>query len=381
VVAAIVPLRTPAINGPNSVNATTPVQNELGLEPTELERVTDVVLMLLRPSRQPSAWELVEAVETKVDIRARWLLPIALKNLGSDSSLVQAQRAYCIGVIASDDLTAALCGREAPRNEITSTIDSLLRQSTVYRSSADLQNMLDFVARFREYAPFNNMLIRTQMPACGYYASEKDWLTRFGRKPIEDARPMLILAPMHPVMLVYDLDQTEGRPPPAHLTEFAQFVGEWDPTWLERLEQNALVRDKIAVSFKTLSSSCAGFATMARGEGGGKMRIAIHDGLDGPSRFGVLCHELAHIYLGHLGSDKDHWWPSRRELTHRTVEIEAESVAFVVTSRHGLTGASASYVSGHLGDKPIPQSVSLDLVAKVAGRIERMITEKMTARS
>ena len=32
----------------------------------------------------------------------------------------------------------------------------------------------------------------------------------FGRKLKEDARPMLILAPMHPVLTVYELDQTEG---------------------------------------------------------------------------------------------------------------------------------------------------------------------------
>jgi hypothetical protein len=27
-----------------------------------------------------------------------------------------------------------------------------------------------------------------------------------------------------------------------------------------------------------------------------------------PSKYGTLCHELAHIYLGHLGADRDHWW-------------------------------------------------------------------------
>jgi hypothetical protein len=25
----------------------------------------------------------------------------------------------------------------------------------------------------------------------------------------------------------------------------------------------------------------------------------------------VLCHELAHIYLGHLGANADGWWPAR----------------------------------------------------------------------
>ena len=57
------------------------------------------------------------------------------------------------------------------------------------------------------------------------------------------------------------------------------------------------------------------------------MRVVVHDALDEPSRFGVLCHELAHILLGHLGGDAHGWWPPRLNLDHDTVEIEAEAVA------------------------------------------------------
>jgi len=181
-------------------------------------------------------------------------------------------------------------------------------------------------------------------------------------------------------MLDFDLDQTEGAPPPKEITEFAKFEGEWKSEWLARMVQNADVHDKIRVNFKTLSSTNAGFATIAAGEGGWKMRIAIHEQLDEPSRFGVLCHELAHIYLGHLGNDKDRWWPSRRELSHRTIEVEAEAVAFIVASRFGLKGASARYVSRYLGNDPMPPSVSLDLVAKVAARLEKMTKETLKPR-
>jgi len=40
------------------------------------------------------------------------------------------------------------------------------------------------------------MLVRLQNPTCGFYATERDWDDRFGRNLKEDARPMLILAPM-----------------------------------------------------------------------------------------------------------------------------------------------------------------------------------------
>lgn len=52
-----------------------------------------------------------------------------------------------------------------------------------------------------------------------------------------------------------------------------------------------------------------------------KMRIAIHSQLDGPSQFGTLCHELAHIYLGHLRTDREHWWPSRTDLDDRSSRV------------------------------------------------------------
>lgn len=345
------------------------------------EPVKQVVLASLASGRQPSAWELLADVEGKCGLKARWELITVLEHLAEERTLTQSQRAYCSSVRASEDLTEALRGAGAPEKEIQSTIDSLLQLSRNYRGSKEFQEMVSFMGSFRDYAPFNNMLVRLQNPTCSFYATQADWARRFERRLKEDARPMLILAPMHPVMLVYDLDQTEGKPLPAEITEFAKFEGAWKPDWLARLVENARVHDRIRVDFKTLSSTNAGFATVAAGEGGWKMRIAIHDQLDEPSRFGVLCHELAHIQLGHLGSDEDHWWPSRSELNHRTIEIEAEATAFIVALRFGLKGASARYVSRHLGDKPMPPSVSLDLVAKVAARIEKMTTEVMKPRA
>ena len=240
--------------------------------------------------------------------------------------------------------------------------------------------MVSFMGGFRDYAPYNNMLVRIQNPTCSFYATEADWADRFTRQLKEDARPMLILAPMHPVMLVYDLDQTIGDSLPEELNKFAQFDGKWESSTLQRLIENAAVRDRIRVDFKNLSSTTAGFATVARETGPWKTRIVVHEGLNEPSAYGALCHELAHIYLGHLGADEDFWWPSRWNLDKQAVEVEAEATAFIVTTRLGLEGTSAEYVSRQLGGKPLPPSVSLDLVAKVAGRIEEMSARRLSRR-
>jgi hypothetical protein len=195
----------------------------------------------------------------------------------------------------------------------------------------------------------------------------------------EDARPMLILAPNGPVMLVYDLDATEGKEVPLMLVdEFSMSEGTWKQEWIDNLLENAK-NYRIQVDFKPLSSVHSGFAQYRLGEEAWKMRIVVHAGLDEPTRFGVLCHELAHILLGHFGSDGDHWWPTRFGLDHPTVEIEAEAAAYIVTRRLGLTGSSVAYVALQPHEGLVPATVSLDHIGRVVGLLERMAKEILPA--
>lgn len=354
-------------------------QLELFEKPQLAAPLRERLIELLGSRQQPSASELVRFVEQKVGMEARWELINVITDLVSCDSLTHANREYLKSLLRDESLHHALRGEEAPDREAISSIDFLLGQSLRYRDSRSFQELIDFVGRFRDYAPYNNMLVRLQNPSCGYFATAKDWWDRFKRDLKEDARPMLILAPMHPVMLVYDIDQTEGDELPDELKNFSRFEGDWDPRLLSRMIENAKGYH-IRVDVKALSSTNGGFATVARETGDSKMRIALHDGLDEPSRFGVLCHELAHILLGHLGSDFDHWWPARTNLSHAAVEVEAESVAWIVTSRFGLAGSSAAYVSRHLRDGQTPTGVSPDMIAKTAGLIERMARDSIPAR-
>jgi antirestriction protein ArdC len=102
------------------------------------------------------------------------------------------------------------------------------------------------------------------------------------------------------------------------------------------------------------------------------MRIVVREQLDPRSAHAVLCHELAHIYLGHLGSDEDNWWPCRINLPHGTVEIEAEAASYIVCQHLGITTHSADYLSDYIQDEKDFHKVSIDLVTRVASRIEAM---------
>lgn len=344
------------------------------------EEVIQYMWSVLSGYSQPSAWELLEAVEQQLGAKARWVVRDALMLIAQDANATHATREYARHVLESDELTEALSGKAKPGREIQSSIDALIQSSQAYRKSGAFQEMIGFMANFKEYAPFNNMLVKVQNPSCGFYATQRDWQRRFKRWLIEDAKPMLILAPMHPVMLVYDLDQTVGEPLPAELLNFAAFRGKWDRRRLDRLVMNAWERDRVRVDYKRLSSTNAGFVTHARSSDGAKMRIAIHDALDSSSQYGVLCHELAHIYLGHLGGDSDGWWPSRGSLSRHVMEVEAEATAFIAAQRAGLTGASPQYISRYLKSDQVLQHVSVDQIAKVAGRIDDMSTRSMSAR-
>jgi len=354
----------------NVVTAT--AQPSLFAATPDVAAVAEAVKEVLRARMQPSAWELIERIDKQLGLKARWAVVDAIRGLLDDNEVTNAQKSYLRELLESHDWTKAIRGIARPGREIESTVDALLRESAAYRNTKAFQEMVGFMANFRDYAPFNNMLIKLQRPSCSFFATQSDWQKRFGRVLTEDAKPMIILAPMHPVMLVYDLDSTTGPPLPKSLEQFAKFDGEWDTKRLERTLENAKTRDLIRVDQIELSSTNAGFATISTGAGGMKMRIALHNRLDAPSKYGVLLHELAHIYLGHLGGDRDGWWPSRGDLDRRAMEVEAEAVAYIASRRAGLSGSSAQYVCGYLKGDAMLGAVSLDLIAKVAGRLEEM---------
>jgi hypothetical protein len=330
----------------------------------------------------PEAGQLLVLLEEEAAIgwRGRWALQPAINwfrleaDFGDDARLV----AYATEILSDENIAAAVRCQIDREKEFRSSIDDLFRGSVGYRRSKAFREMIDFCGRFRTYAPFNNLLVRLQNRSCAFYATAKHWREEFDCAIKEDAHPMLILAPMHPVMLVYDLDSVENPPLPEKLREFASAHGDWNPNRLKQLLDNA-ERWKVRVEFKALSSTHGGFATYDQRGEDFKMRVVVHNGLDERGRYSVLCHELAHILLGHLGTDRDLWWPSRNGLSHRAVEIEAESVAHIVLTRAGLASASAPYLSSYMTDETVPESVSADLIVKVGGKLDEMSQRPMSA--
>jgi hypothetical protein len=88
-------------------------------------------------------------------------------------------------------------------------LDELFSSVRQYRSSQTYIALIDFIARFRFYSPYNAMLVHIQMPGARFVASAHRWHKQYGRRIKPSSRPLLILQPKGPVMFVFDVADTE----------------------------------------------------------------------------------------------------------------------------------------------------------------------------
>ena len=281
-------------------------------------------------------------------------------------------------------------------------LDELFCFARQYRRSDAYNLLLDFVASFRSYSPFNALLVRAQMQGARFVAPAHRWIKDYGRTVKSNATPLVILQTMGPVMFVFDVSDTEPGPfakplPPEVDKPFevrnGRIVDELDKTI------NNAKRDGIRILSRKDGSQSAGAISPAAGpplvfdmgndrSGNPKLvtvptryEMIVSQTMKLEAQYATVVHELAHLYCGHIGTPNSKWWPDRRGLEDDVREFEAESVAYLVCARLGIDNPSETYLAGYLGVNEEVPDISLDLVMKSAGLIEKMAKGKMTQRS
>ena len=273
-------------------------------------------------------------------------------------------------------LGLAATGIDAILAETAESIDNLYRAAAEQGKAAPWTKILDRISKSTHMAPFNMMLADVQRPGARYVAFRKDWV-RLGRQIKPGAIPIVVLWPFCPVRFAFDLSDTTG--PETEDAVLDQMFGEPLPVPSDaagKLARRALKEDQIEVKVSALGSNLAGDARATGAETAKRgteqkpkwvVRIASH--LNDGAKFTTLIHELAHIYLGHLGSN-GHKWPDRRPERLDAQEFEAEAVSFLVGSRFGLNTHSADYLREYIEGDTI-EHVSVSAIARAAGRIEQ----------
>lgn len=265
------------------------------------------------------------------------------------------------------------------------SLDELFRRSRFLRTSDKFVNFLKFIKKFKSFSIFNNTLVYLQNPNATFYATASHWYKNFGRCIKDDAKPMVILAPMTPVLIVYDFEDTYGNDIPDFMLNPVESIGNLDPIVFDKTIENCK-RDKILVRkrklslFNTNNISKYKFVAEPKSSHNTKAIITINEDFDINDSYSSLCLELAHIYLGHFGNDKDEWWPDRRSLNKNQIELEAESVNYLVCGRAGLKTRPEEYFITLINNEEDLTGVSIELISKTAALIERMGKQKLPQR-
>lgn len=300
----------------------------------------------------------------------------------------------------SETTPAATWERDAAKH----ALDGLFTLTRRYKNNKSYHELLQFVARFRFYSPFNAMLVHVQMPGATFVAPPYRWLQDFGRHIKADAQPLVILQPMGPVMFVFDVSDTEPGEnakslPPEVENPFEVREGHVGYR-LERVIENAK-RDGVRIKKTHGGSQSAGSIQCVANDvkvfqwflGGVdkewkpilvripvRYDLLINERLSPEAQYVTIVHELAHLYCGHLGTPNPRWWPDRRGLDGSTQEFEAESAAYLVCARSHIDNPFARYLSGYLQNDGDVPPISLECVMKAAGLIETMSQQRLTPR-
>ncbi|MFN3686439.1 ImmA/IrrE family metallo-endopeptidase [Salinarimonas sp.] len=251
-------------------------------------------------------------------------------------------------------------------------IDQLIAATRLYDTRETVGELVDFLIRLRAFAPFNAMLLHIQKPGLTHAATAGDWWRRFRRVPKRGARPLLVLRTMGPVDFVFDILDTEGDAVPDDAFAFPT-LGTMTETRFEIIVRTVAGDgiDLVPVDAGDAHAGWIGVAAHSTSrKGKHRYEIGYNKNHTPATRFVTIAHELAHLYLGHLGADPGRRIPDRRHTPHDLREVEAETVAYIVAKRNGLTPRSESYLAsytGALGD------FDLHAVTRAANAVETLM--------
>ena len=226
--------------------------------------------------------------------------------------------------------------------------DKLQKGLHEYIESGKYAEILEIMSRFHSYSLNNCILIALQCPHASYVAGYKAWQTNFNRQVKKGAKSIRIISPYRKKKkmdddteeyvvagfgqgFVFDISDTYQIPDKepiqigvpdieGNVENFKDFI--------KALEQIA----PVPVSYELFDDkSSKGYFCEQ------DCQIVIQDGMTERQTMKTLAHEVAHSLL----HTKDQLKDGTRD--KRQIEIEAESVAFVVCTHYHVTVEEYSF--------------------------------------
>lgn len=242
--------------------------------------------------------------------------------------------------------------------------------------SENYKTYLRTMSKFHHYSINNSILIASQCPVATYVCGYRTWEKEFNRHVNKGEKGIMIYAPR-----IYKKKDEEGNEEKVtvyratYVFDISQTSGDELPKLIENLESDvsdyqkikkALIRvSPTSIDFEPVESSANGYYSPKED------RIVIDSSLSELQTVKTMIHEISHATLKH-GTDEC-------KTDRFTNEVQAESIAFLVTGLLGLDTSDYSfgYISSWSSDKEIQElKDSLEVITETTqGIFEELKSE------
>ena len=223
-----------------------------------------------------------------------------------------------------------------------------------YFKSDTYKQYLLAMSKFHNYSPLNIQMILRQNPNASYVASFKKWKDEFSRSVNKGEKALRIFAPItvkkrdpktneplldkdgkeitytsFKLVPVFDVSQTDGKELPKPIYELKGSYQDYGNLYKSAKEVSEA--NGVPISFSEDTKGAKGYYSPVSN------KIVIKKGLSEQHTLKTIFHEMAHSDL--------HNFEKRAETQFNlsTAELQAESVAFVVSSHYGLDTSEYSF--------------------------------------
>ena len=276
-----------------------------------------------------------------------------------------------------------------------------------FLDSDKYKDYLTKMSQLNNYSNRNLRLILAQNPEARQVASFKQWKENFGRYVKKGEKALRIFKPMtkikkdennQPILdkngnpetvtffglvPVFDVSQTEGKEMPK-AAEVKEQLTDLDYANLYRALMAIAKENDVSVRFEEMENTKHGYYSVPENQ-----IVLRSNEMNKAQIIKTFLHEMAHAELHHADN------PQKENLTRSTAELQAESVAYVVSSYYGIDTSeySFNYLSRWSADKEtladleaqldIVQQEAKSLMVRMDQALEqlRLSQEKQTKRS
>ena len=276
-----------------------------------------------------------------------------------------------------------------------------------FLDSDKYKDYLTKMSQLNNYSNRNLRLILAQNPEARQVASFKQWKENFDRYVKKGEKSLRIFKPMtkikkdennQPILdkngkpetvtffglvPVFDVSQTEGKEMPK-AAEVKEQLTDLDYANLYRALMAIAKENDVSVRFEEMENNKHGYYSVPENQ-----IVLRSNEMNKAQIIKTFLHEMAHAELHHADN------PQKENLTRSTAELQAESVAYVVSSYYDIDTSeySFNYLSGWSADKEtladleaqldIVQQEAKSLMVRMDQALEqlRLSQEKQTKRS